>query len=114
LAYLWAHPTFRKQLELPKKNLNSVVIDFFMTSNSLSQRGKFQRKFAGDPAQGKHTKNTRATMVCLVDEDVVIGTTINHLATSTLNAALVSQNRSKEVANCHIRTGVVLDPKREF
>jgi hypothetical protein len=58
--------------------------------------------------KGKHTKNSRATMVCVVDEDVVIGTAIDHLATATLNGTLVSQNCCKEIVDCHILPCVVL------
>ncbi len=48
-------------------------------------------------------------MVSVIDEDVVIGTTIHHLATATLDATLVSQNCRKEVGNRHILPCVVLD-----
>ncbi len=61
----------------------------------------------------KHTKNTRTTMVSVIDEDVVIGTTIHHLATATLDATLVSQNCRKEVGNCHILPCVVLDSTKQ-
>ena len=47
-------------------------------------------------------------MVSVVDEDVVIWTTVDHLATASLDGFFVTQNCSKQITHCHFRPCVVL------
>lgn len=54
------------------------------------------------------TKNTRASMVRIVDEDVIISFAVNDLATSTLNCRFVAQEYRKEVLHCDILSSIVL------
>lgn len=54
------------------------------------------------------TKNTGASMVWVVEEDVIIFFAVNDLATSTLNCSFVSHEYSKEILHCDIVSSVVL------
>ncbi|KAG6541700.1 hypothetical protein Mapa_016965 [Marchantia paleacea] len=51
-------------------------------------------------------------MVRVVDEDTIVGSTINNLPTTTCDCILVSQNDSEEVVRGHIFSCIILVTKR--
>lgn len=62
----------------------------------------------------KHTENTRTTVIGVVDEDVVVRTTVHNLPTASFDSILVSQDGGIEVAHSHMFTGIVLHRATPF
>ena len=54
------------------------------------------------------TKNTRATMITVVYENMIIRTTVNNLPTTPRKSSSVSKNDSKKVVHVNILTSVIL------
>lgn len=59
----------------------------------------------------KLTKHTRATMICVVNEDMVVGTAVDHLPTASLDRRLITEDCSIEITHRHIFSCIILKRK---
>lgn len=49
-------------------------------------------------------------MISIVDENMIIGTTIQNLPTTTCKGRSISKDSSIKVLNCNIFSGIILAP----